>query len=315
MPDIQTPTSSSLRSWAQSYSKSSWVDPASLLVVSAPSSASNSHAHVWCLDNNAQTGRTSSAVGNVYPTTTTSISATTTTTISATTATNTTAKDEDNIHHIFTNDDDNNTDDDDFLSNHHVHGGETDDENLTDQEANLLLIEASSDPSNSHGQYKHNLNHPKTTACLSLSKSLSSLSSSSSSILQQTSLAGVGEDNDNDGHQHHKLSPPPSSTLSQSIFNSINVLMGVGILSLPFALHMTGWIVGSLMLLSCCLITRYTATILAICMDSKLMVVSSPSDSPASCANVDGEQLVVPCTYADMGQIGRLGWSGGFSNT
>jgi solute carrier family 32 (vesicular inhibitory amino acid transporter) len=57
------------------------------------------------------------------------------------------------------------------------------------------------------------------------------------------------------------------STLPQSIFNSINALIGVGMLSLPLAFKMSGWIFGLLLLTVNAAVTGYTGKILARCMD------------------------------------------------
>ncbi|KEY67297.1 hypothetical protein S7711_04550 [Stachybotrys chartarum IBT 7711] len=57
------------------------------------------------------------------------------------------------------------------------------------------------------------------------------------------------------------------STLPQSIFNSINALIGVGLLSLPLAFKMSGWIFGLLLLTLNAGVTAYTGKILAKCMD------------------------------------------------
>ncbi|KAJ4260709.1 hypothetical protein NW762_007453 [Fusarium torreyae] len=57
------------------------------------------------------------------------------------------------------------------------------------------------------------------------------------------------------------------STLPQSVFNSINALIGVGLLSLPLALQMTGWIPGLLILTLTAVVTSYTGKLLAKCMD------------------------------------------------
>lgn len=56
------------------------------------------------------------------------------------------------------------------------------------------------------------------------------------------------------------------STLPQTVFNSVNVLIGVGILSLPLGLKYSGWLVGMIFLFSCALLTKYTASILAKCL-------------------------------------------------
>ena len=57
------------------------------------------------------------------------------------------------------------------------------------------------------------------------------------------------------------------STLPQTIFNSTNVLIGVGLLSLPMGIKYAGWICGMIFLALSALVTAYTATILAKCMD------------------------------------------------
>lgn len=53
------------------------------------------------------------------------------------------------------------------------------------------------------------------------------------------------------------------SSFSQTLFNTSNVLLGVGILAEPVAFAHAGWIAGTLVLLYCGLITNYTAKILA----------------------------------------------------
>lgn len=57
------------------------------------------------------------------------------------------------------------------------------------------------------------------------------------------------------------------STLPQSVFNSINALIGVGILSLPLAFKMSGWIIGLALLTLNAFVTGYTGKLLAKCMD------------------------------------------------
>jgi len=60
------------------------------------------------------------------------------------------------------------------------------------------------------------------------------------------------------------------STLPQTIFNSTNVLIGVGLLSLPLGIKYAGWICGMIFLLLSALVTAYTARLLAKCMDVSL---------------------------------------------
>ncbi|KAL2848462.1 transmembrane amino acid transporter protein-domain-containing protein [Aspergillus pseudoustus] len=57
------------------------------------------------------------------------------------------------------------------------------------------------------------------------------------------------------------------STVPQTVFNSVNVLIGVGLLSLPLAMKHAGWLFGLLFLLFAALTTAYTAKILARCLD------------------------------------------------
>lgn len=52
------------------------------------------------------------------------------------------------------------------------------------------------------------------------------------------------------------------STSAQTIFNSINVLIGLGILSMPFALHLSGWILGVTCIMLSALSTNRTAILL-----------------------------------------------------
>ncbi|KAK4186855.1 transmembrane amino acid transporter protein-domain-containing protein [Podospora australis] len=57
------------------------------------------------------------------------------------------------------------------------------------------------------------------------------------------------------------------STLPQTVFNSTNVLIGVGLLSLPMGMKYAGWICGMSSLFLCAAVTAYTAKLLAKCMD------------------------------------------------
>ena len=57
------------------------------------------------------------------------------------------------------------------------------------------------------------------------------------------------------------------STLPQTVFNSTNVLIGVGLLSLPMGMKYAGWICGMTSLFMSAAVTAYTAKLLAKCMD------------------------------------------------
>ncbi|KAJ5150518.1 Amino acid transporter transmembrane [Penicillium coprophilum] len=57
------------------------------------------------------------------------------------------------------------------------------------------------------------------------------------------------------------------STVPQTIFNSVNVLIGIGLLSLPLAMKHAGWVLGLAFLVFSAVTTSYTAKILAKCLD------------------------------------------------
>ncbi|CAO2649472.1 Nn.00g068570.m01.CDS01 [Neocucurbitaria sp. VM-36] len=57
------------------------------------------------------------------------------------------------------------------------------------------------------------------------------------------------------------------STLPQTIFNSVNVLVGVGLLTLPLAFKYSGWLIGMVFLAWSAVVTGYTAKLLAKCLD------------------------------------------------
>jgi vesicular inhibitory amino acid transporter len=64
------------------------------------------------------------------------------------------------------------------------------------------------------------------------------------------------------------------STLSQTIFNSINVLVGVGLLALPLAMQYAGWILGLIFLSLSAITTSYTAKLLAKCADMDCTIIT-----------------------------------------
>ncbi|KAE9965287.1 hypothetical protein BLS_007732, partial [Venturia inaequalis] len=57
------------------------------------------------------------------------------------------------------------------------------------------------------------------------------------------------------------------STLPQTVFNSVNTLIGVGLLSLPLAIHYAGWVIGTVFFVFSAIATQYTAKLLAKCLD------------------------------------------------
>lgn len=57
------------------------------------------------------------------------------------------------------------------------------------------------------------------------------------------------------------------STVPQTVFNAINTLIGMGILSLPLAFRLAGWIPGLILMTVCPLCTAYTAILLGKILD------------------------------------------------
>ncbi|KAI9259221.1 transmembrane amino acid transporter protein-domain-containing protein [Helicostylum pulchrum] len=68
---------------------------------------------------------------------------------------------------------------------------------------------------------------------------------------------------DNYPHETHA-----KSSFTQSIFNSINILIGVGILALPLGFKCAGWAVGLFVFAFCFGLTNYTAKLLAKCLSA-----------------------------------------------
>ena len=86
------------------------------------------------------------------------------------------------------------------------------------------------------------------------------------------------------------------STLPQTIFNSSNVLIGVGMLSLPLGIKYAGWVIGLGSLIVSAFVTKYTASLLAKCVDV--------DSSLANFADI---------AYVAYGETGRLGTSSLFT--
>jgi amino acid permease len=63
---------------------------------------------------------------------------------------------------------------------------------------------------------------------------------------------------------HHHIG---KSEFIHSLFNMVNLLLGIGFLALPYAMSLTGWLIGMSLLLFLCLATIYTARIITQCLD------------------------------------------------
>lgn len=100
-----------------------------------------------------------------------------------------------------------------------------------------------------------------STYCEPLSKRATIASVISQELLPRASI------NHSDSIHHQKELQQKSSFL-QSVFNAINILIGVGILAFPLAFRISGWLIGSLIFVFCAAGTNYTAKLLARCLDA-----------------------------------------------
>jgi vesicular inhibitory amino acid transporter len=57
------------------------------------------------------------------------------------------------------------------------------------------------------------------------------------------------------------------SSVAQSLTNAINILIGIALLSFPLALKNAGWIFGAVLLAFTCMLTNYSAKVIAHCLD------------------------------------------------
>ena len=101
-----------------------------------------------------------------------------------------------------------------------------------------------------------------------------SFSSIRSSISNLTTASHVNlrKVEDNDGNVVTVLAG--QSTAPQTIFNSINVLIGVGLLALPVGFLKAGWVLGVPILLTCGTATYWSATLLSKAMDTDNTVMT-----------------------------------------
>ncbi|CAO3600579.1 unnamed protein product [Absidia cylindrospora] len=69
-------------------------------------------------------------------------------------------------------------------------------------------------------------------------------------------------------NSQYQLHYNPQSTFLQSVFNSVNVLVGIGAFALPLGIRYAGWLVGISTFLFCTISTNYSAKVLARCLDA-----------------------------------------------
>ncbi|KAI8893647.1 transmembrane amino acid transporter protein-domain-containing protein [Globomyces pollinis-pini] len=88
------------------------------------------------------------------------------------------------------------------------------------------------------------------------------------------------------------LTIPLTSTFRQTTINSINFLMGMGLLSLPFALAKLGWIIGMSLLALFCGMACFTAHLIGKCM-----TVQTPTGKPTSLYDIAFMAFGLPGKY------------------
>ncbi|CAG8829006.1 22847_t:CDS:2, partial [Gigaspora margarita] len=71
-----------------------------------------------------------------------------------------------------------------------------------------------------------------------------------------------------DSKDYRSLMSLGKSTIKQTIFNAVNILVGIAILALPLAFKYTGWIIGFPIFFFCLISTNYTAKLLKKCLDT-----------------------------------------------
>lgn len=90
------------------------------------------------------------------------------------------------------------------------------------------------------------------------------------SLSRHTTVASVLSQQFNISHSQNEVDGSVSnlkSTFVQSVFNSVNVLVGIGVLALPLGFRCGGWALGSFTFFFCTFATNYTAKLIARCLD------------------------------------------------
>ncbi|SAM03485.1 hypothetical protein [Absidia glauca] len=85
-----------------------------------------------------------------------------------------------------------------------------------------------------------------------------------------STIADTYQDPPNHRNHHHRQQEQQhlKSNFLQSVFNSINILSGVGILALPLGFKYAGWTLGLLTFAFCLGLTNYTAKLLGRCLQA-----------------------------------------------
>ncbi|KAG7399277.1 hypothetical protein PHYBOEH_009203 [Phytophthora boehmeriae] len=73
-----------------------------------------------------------------------------------------------------------------------------------------------------------------------------------------------------------------ASSFKEAVFNAINVLLGVGVLSSPFSLRSSGWLIGAPLFLFFTLVTNHTGKLLGKCLDYQEGMATYPDIGEAA---------------------------------
>jgi vesicular inhibitory amino acid transporter len=121
----------------------------------------------------------------------------------------------------------------------------------------------------SYGTLQSTLNEPSTTSAVQLWRQQQA---AGTTVPDRKRWPLIVKEVEQDGKI--VLAVEGQSTLAQTVFNSINVLIGVGLLSLPLGMKYSGWICGMMFLILSALATSYTAMLLAKCMDVDVSLIT-----------------------------------------
>lgn len=119
--------------------------------------------------------------------------------------------------------------------------------------------------SRQNSQYENNRSGIPITKKINPSPSISSFRTSIS-LATTASHFNLKKIEDKDGNVITVLEG--QSTAPQTIFNSINIMIGVGLLALPVGLLKAGWLLGLPLLIGCGLTSFWTATLISRIMDT-----------------------------------------------
>lgn len=96
------------------------------------------------------------------------------------------------------------------------------------------------------------------------------------------------------------------STLLQTIFNSSNTIVGVGMLALPLGVRYAGWVLGLGLLIAFAIFTRYTASILGKCMDVDRSIANFADIGQYIDRRNSEWSTKLPPAYVAFGEKGRV---------